>query len=414
MERHRVVVTGVGLVSPLAVGTEETWSALIRGESGIGPITQFDAEGFPSRIAGEVPDFDPKEFLDVKLIRRTDRFIQLGLAAAHYAVEDAQLPFEAIGRDRIGAIVGSGIGGLKTIEATHKTLLNRGVGRVSPFFIPSLASNMTAGQITIRYGITGPNSAPATACSTGLHAIGDAFRLIQHGYADAMLAGGSEAVVTPLAVGGFCAMKALSTRNDEPEKASRPWDRDRDGFVMGEGSGILVLEKMTAAQDRGANIYAEVAGYGMSGDAYHISAPHPEGAGAKKVMELAVSDAGIELNEVSYINAHGTSTPLGDESEITAVKSLFGDHAYKLAVSSTKSATGHLLGAAGGLETGILAMATRDQVLPPTLNLDNPSEGCDLDFVPHKARPAEIRAALTNSFGFGGTNAALLMRRWDE
>jgi 3-oxoacyl-[acyl-carrier-protein] synthase II len=413
MQRHRVVVTGVGLVSPLAVGTEETWSALLRGESGIGPITQFDTEGFPARIAGEVSDFDPKQFCDVKLIRRSDRFIQLGLAAAHFAVEDAQLPFEAIGRHRIGAIVGSGIGGLKTIEETHRILLERGMGRISPFFIPSLASNMTAGQITIRYGITGPNSAPATACSTGLHAIGDAVRLIQHGYADAMLAGGSEAVVSPLAVGGFCAMKALSTRNDEPTKASRPWDRDRDGFVLGEGAGILVLEEMSSATRRGAEIYAEVVGYGMSGDAYHISAPHPEGAGAKAVMELAIGDAGIEPTDVDYVNAHGTSTPLGDESEIMAIKSVFGDHAYKLAVSSTKSATGHLLGAAGGLEAGILALATRHQVLPATLNLDNPSEGCDLDFVPHEARPSEIDAALTNSFGFGGTNAALVMRRWD-
>ena len=413
MERQRVVVTGVGLVSPLGVGTEETWSALLRAESGIGPITQFDTDGFPARIAGEVSDFDPKEFCDVKLVRRSDRFIQLGLAAAHFAVEDSQLPFEEIGRHRIGAIVGSGIGGLKTIELTHRTLLERGVGRISPFFIPSLASNMTAGQITIRYGITGPNSAPATACSTGLHAIGDAVRLIQHGYADAMLAGGSEAVVTPLAIGGFCAMKALSTRNGEPEKASRPWDRDRDGFVLGEGAGILVLEEMTAATRRGAQIYAEIAGYGMSGDAYHISAPHPKGAGARSVMELAIKDAGIEPTDVDYVNAHGTSTPLGDESEVMAIKSVFGDHAYELAVSSTKSATGHLLGAAGGLEAGILALAIRDQVLPATLNLDNPSEGCDLDFVPHEARPSKIDAALTNSFGFGGTNAALVMRRWD-
>jgi 3-oxoacyl-[acyl-carrier-protein] synthase II len=413
MERRRVAVTGVGLVSPLAIGTEETWSSLLRGESGIGAITQFDTEGFPAKIAGEVPDFAAEDYLDTKLIRRSDRFIQLGLVAAQFAVDDAQLPFESIGRDRIGAIVGSGIGGLKTIESTHKTLLDRGVGRISPFFIPSLASNMTAGQITIRYGITGPNSAPATACSTGLHAIGDAFRLIQHGYADAMLAGGSEAVISPLAVGGFCAMKALSTRNDEPQKASRPWDRDRDGFVMGEGSGILVLEEMTAARNRGAEIYAEVVGYGMSGDAYHISAPHPDGAGARRVMELAIADAGLEPTDVDYINAHGTSTPLGDESEVTAIKSLFGDHAYKLAVSSTKSATGHLLGAAGGLETGILALATRDQVLPATLNLDNPSEGCDLDFVPLEARPAKLDVALTNSFGFGGTNAALAMRRWD-
>jgi 3-oxoacyl-[acyl-carrier-protein] synthase II len=413
MERRRVAVTGVGLVSPLAVGTEQTWSSLVRGESGIGPITQFDASDFPARIAGEVPGFDPGDHLDSKLVRRSDRFIHLGLVAAEQAVEDAEIPFEEIGRERIGAIVGSGIGGLPTIEATHNVMLERGVGRISPFFIPSLASNMAAGQITIRYGITGPNSAPATACSTGLHAIGDAFRLIQHGYADAMLAGGTEGVVTPLAIGGFCAMKALSTRNDAPEKASRPWDRDRDGFVLSEGAGILVLEELTAARRRGAEIYAEIVGYGMSGDAYHISAPHPEGAGAKAVMALAIRDAGVELDEVNYINAHGTSTPLGDESEIIAIKALFGDHAYELAVSSTKSATGHLLGAAGGLEAGILALAIRHQVLPPTLNLDNPSDGCDLDFVPHEARPAAIGVALTNSFGFGGTNAALAMRRID-
>ncbi|MDH3253487.1 MAG: beta-ketoacyl-ACP synthase II [Acidobacteriota bacterium] len=412
MERRRVAVTGVGLVSPLAIGTDETWGALMHAESGIGAITAFDTTDFPARIAGEVPDFDASRYLDSKLIRRSDRFIQLGLVAAHFAVEDAELPFDAIGRHRTGAIVGSGIGGLQTIESTHKVLLERGVGRISPFFIPSLASNMAAGQITIRYGITGPNSAPATACSTGLHAIGDAFRIIQHGYADAMLAGGTEAVITPLAVGGFCAMKALSTRNDEPEKASRPWDRDRDGFVLGEGAGILVLEELSAAEERGAEIYAEIVGYGMSGDAHHISAPHPDGAGARSVMELAVSDAGLALTDIDYINAHGTSTPLGDESEIVAIKSLFGDHAYELAVSSTKSSSGHLLGAAGGLEAGILALAIRHQMLPPTLNLDNPSDGCDLDFVPHTARAAEIGAALTNSFGFGGTNAALAMRRW--
>jgi 3-oxoacyl-[acyl-carrier-protein] synthase II len=414
MSSRRVVVTGVGLVSPLGVGTTETWSALISGKSGIGPITAFDTSEFPSRIAGEIPGFEPGQFLDSKLIRRSDRFIQLGLAAAHFAVEDSGLPFEKVGRDRIGAIVGSGIGGLSTIEATHRTALERGIGRISPFFIPSLAVNMATGQITIRYGISGPNSAPSTACTTGLHAVGDAFRLIQLGHADAMLAGGTEAVVTPLAVGGFCAMKALSTRNEEPMKASRPWDRDRDGFVISEGAGVLILEEAEIARRRGAAIYAELSGYGMSGDAYHISAPHPEGAGAEKVMALAIADAGLEPKDIDYINAHGTSTPLGDESEISAIKSLFGEHAYRLAVSSTKSATGHLLGAAGGLEAGFLALAIRDQILPATINLDNPSEGCDLDFVPHESRRATVETALTNSFGFGGTNGALVMRRWTD
>jgi 3-oxoacyl-[acyl-carrier-protein] synthase II len=414
MSNRRVVVTGVGLVSPLGVGTTETWSALVSGRSGIGPITAFDAAEFPSRIAGEISGFEPGQFLDSKLIRRSDRFIQLGLAAAHFAVEDSGLPFEEIGRDRIGTIVGSGIGGLSTIEATHRTALERGIGRISPFFIPSLAVNMATGQITIRYGISGPNSAPSTACTTGLHAVGDAFRLIQLGHADAMLAGGTEAVVTPLAVGGFCAMKALSTRNEEPTKASRPWDRDRDGFVISEGAGVLVLEEAEVAGRRGATIYAEVSGYGMSGDAYHISAPHPDGVGAEKVMALAIADAGIEPENIDYINAHGTSTPLGDESEVRAIKSLFGEHAYRLAVSSTKSATGHLLGAAGGLEAGFLALTIRDQVLPATINLDNPSEGCDLDFVPHESRRATVETALTNSFGFGGTNGALVMRRWTD
>ncbi len=411
MTRRRVAVTGVGLVSPLAVGTVESWSALLEGKSGIGPIRSMDASALESRIAGEVPDFDPARFLHKKEVRRTDRFIQFGLAAADMAIADAGLPVEAIGPERVGVIVGSGIGGLLTIESTHSTLLERGPGRISPFFVPMLAVNMAAGHISIRYGLAGPNSAPATACTTGLHAIGDAFRQIQHGYADAMIAGGTEAVIAPLAVGGFCAMKALSTRNDEPEKASRPWDRDRDGFVIGEGAGILVLEELESAKRRGAEIYAEIAGYGMSADAHHISAPHPEGAGAEKVMRHALADAGLEPEAVGYINAHGTSTPLGDVSEVKAVKRVFGDHAHKLAVSSTKSATGHLLGAAGGLESGFLALAIRDQVLPATLNLDNPSDDCDLDFVPHEPRKTDLDVAITNSFGFGGTNGALVMRR---
>ena len=413
-ERRRVVVTGVGLVSPLGIGTEATWSALVAGKSGIGPITQFDPADYDSRIAGEVPDFDPKDFLDVKQVRRTDRFIQFGLAAAHFAMEDSGLPVETVGAHRVGVLVGSGIGGIATIETTARTLIERGPSRISPFFIPMLAINMAAGHISIRYGLSGPNSAPSTACTTGLHALGDAYRLIQHGYADAVLAGGTEAVVQPLAVGGFCRMKALSTRNDEPEKASRPWDRDRDGFVIGEGAGLLVLEELEQARRRGAAIYAEVAGYGMSADAHHISAPHPEGAGAETVMRRAMEDAGLELDRLDYINAHGTSTPLGDVSEIRAIKRLFGDHAKKLTVSSTKSATGHLLGAAGGLEAGILALAVRDQVLPATLNLDHPDEECDLDFVPHEARHTELEVGLTNSFGFGGTNGAVVMRRYRE
>ncbi len=412
-DRRRVVVTGVGLVSPLGVGTAETWEGILAGRSGVGPITRFAAEAFPSRIAGEVKGFEPERYLDKKDVKKTDTFIQYGVAAAQFALEDSALQIGEANAERVGVIIGSGIGGLPLIERMHGVLLERGPDRISPFFIPGLIVNMAAGQVSIRTGARGPNSAPATACTTGLHAVGDAFRLIQHGYAEAMICGGTESVITPLAVGGFAAMKALSTRNDEPQKASRPWDRDRDGFVMGEGAGILVLEELAAARRRQAPIYCEIAGYGMGGDAYHISAPDPEGTGAAVVMRAALADAGVEGTAVGYINAHGTSTPLGDEAEVRAVKQVFGEHAYRLAVSSTKSSTGHLLGAAGGLEAGILALALRHQVLPPTLNLDNPSEGCDLDFVPHVPRPAALEYALTNSFGFGGTNGAVLMRRWD-
>ena len=412
MERRRVVVTGIGLVSPLGVGTERTWSALLAGKSGIGLNTRFDTSEYSSKIVGEIPDLDVKEHLDAKIIRRTDPFMQYALIAAEEAVRDSELPFDAIGRERIGVIIGSGIGGLLTIEKNMKILLKTGPRRITPFLIPGLAINMAAGQVSIRYGVTGPNSAPATACTTGLHAIGDAFRLIQHGYADAMFAGGSEAPITQLSIAGFCSMRALSTRNDAPEKASRPWDRDRDGFVIGEGAGVLILEELQAARTRGAAIYAEISGYGMSGDAYHVSAPHPEGIGAIKVMRRALADAGIDREHVDYINAHGTSTPLGDQSEVAAIKSVFGDGAYRIAVSSTKSATGHLLGAAGGLESGILALVLRDQVIPATLNLDNPSEDCDLDFVPHTPREAKVDIALTNSFGFGGTNGAIIMSRF--
>ncbi len=413
MQRRRVVVTGVGLVSPLGVGTGESWNALLAGKSGIGPLTRFDATDYPSKIAGQIDDFDPNEYFDRKELKKTDLHTQYAMAATSFALADSGFEIEDSNADRVGVNIGSGIGGLTTIETTHAKLLARGPGRISPFFIPSLAVNLAAGNVSIRYGARGPNTAPCTACTTGLHAVGDAFRLIQHGYADAMIAGGSEGVVTPLGIGGFCAMKALSTRNDEPERASRPWDRDRDGFVLGEGSGIMILEEFEQARNRGAEIYGEIVGYGMSGDAYHISAPHPEGAGAEQVMRLALQDAELPIDSVDYVNAHGTSTPLGDLAEVNAIKQLFGDHAYKLAVSSTKSATGHLLGAAGGLETGFVCLAMRDQVLPATINLENPGDDCDLDFVPLTPRESKIDVAVNNSFGFGGTNGALVFKKLD-
>jgi 3-oxoacyl-[acyl-carrier-protein] synthase II len=406
-----VVITGVGLVSPLGVGTAETWRALLAGESGIGPITLFDASELPARIAGEVKGFDPSRYLEHKDIKKTDRFVQFALAASRFAIEDAGLPIDDANRQRIGVMIGSVIGGLASIEHTHRIVLERGPGRISPFFIPSLIVNMAAGQVSIRYGARGPNGTPSTACTTGLHAVGDAFRLIRDGYADGMVAGGAEAVITLLAVGGFCAMRALSTRNDAPAAASRPWDRERDGFVVGEGAGIVILEELARARQRGATLYAEVVGYGMGADAYHISAPQPDGDGAAQVMLAALADAGLAPESVDYINAHGTSTPLGDVAEVLAIKRVFGEHAHRLAVSSTKSSTGHLLGAAGGLEAGILALAIRHQILPATLNLDHPDEGCDLDFVPRASRPGRLEVGLTNSFGFGGTNGALVMRR---
>ena len=349
--------------------------------------------------------------MEKKEVKKSDLFIHFAVAASQMAMDDSGLEVTESSADRVGVVIGSGIGGFPMIERTHSTLLEKGPDRVSPFFIPGVIVNLAAGQVSMRFNARGPNTAPATACTTGLHAVGDAFRLIQHDYADAVICGGAEAAITPIAVSGFSVMRALSTRNDEPEKASRPWDRDRDGFVMGEGAGILVLEEYEAARRRGAPIYAEVVGYGMSGDAHHISAPHPEGRGAVAVMRNAIADAGLPIESVDYINAHGTSTPLGDLAEVKAVHAVFGEHARKLAVSSTKSSTGHLLGAAGGLECGILALAIRDQVMPATLNLDEPGEGCDLDFVPHVPRRTRIEVALTNSFGFGGTNGALLMRR---
>lgn len=410
--RRRVVVTGIGLVSPLGVGTEATWNGLMAGTSGVGKITHFDAAGYPTRIAAEVEGFDPLDYVPKKDVKKSDRFIHFALAAAQEAVAGSGLVIDDGNRERIGVVIGSGIGGLPVIEATHRTLLERGPSRVSPFFIPAQIVNMAAGQVSIHFGVHGPNGAPATACTTGLHAIGDAYRHIQYGTAEAMIAGGTEAVITPLGMAGFSAMRALSTRNDEPDKASRPWDRERDGFVVGEGAGILVLEALDQALARGAPIHAEIVGYGMSADAYHISAPEPHGNGAALVMRAALQDAGLAPEAIGYVNAHGTSTPLGDVSEVRAVKKVFGQHAYKLAISSTKSATGHLLGAAGGLEAGILALALENQILPPTLNLDRPDEEADLDFVPHTPRPASFEHGLTNSFGFGGTNGALIMRRW--
>ncbi|MEM9556274.1 MAG: beta-ketoacyl-ACP synthase II [Acidobacteriota bacterium] len=409
---RRVAVTGVGLISPLGVGTEATWSGLMAGESGIGPITRFDASDYPSRIAGEVEGFDPLDFVSKKDLKKSDTFIHYAIAASDFALADSGLSIDDANRERVGVLIGSGIGGLPVIEATHSTLLKRGPSRVSPFFIPAQIVNLAAGQVSIRHGAKGPNSAPATACTTGLHAVGDAFRLIQLGKADAMIAGGAEAVVTPLCLAGFAAMKAMSTRNDEPEKASRPWDRDRDGFVIGEGAGILMLEELESARSRGARIYAEIVGYGMSADAYHLSAPDPEGDGAARCMLEALDDAELAPESIGYINAHGTSTPLGDLAEVKAIHRVFGDHARNLTVSSTKSSTGHLLGAAGGLEAGILALALDRQTLPATINLENQDPAADLDFVPNTPRAADLEIALTNSFGFGGTNGALIMRRW--
>lgn len=409
--RRRVAVTGVGLVSPLATGTDATWEAIAAGRSGVGPLTRIDPEPYSAKIAGEVSDFVATDFMDRKQARRSSLYIQFAVAAASIALADSDLEIGDDNAERVAVFIGCGIGGLPLMEEMKEILLERGASRVSPFFIPGLAANMAAGQVSIQFGAKGPNGCPSTACTSGLHAIGEAFRQIQHGYADSAIAGGTEGVVTPLAFAGFGAMRALSTRNDEPERACRPWDKDRDGFVIGEGSGVLILEELESATARGARIYAEVVGYGMGGDAHHISAPQPDGEGAAQVMRNAILDAGLDPTDVGYINAHGTSTPLGDVSEVRAIKTVFGEHAYKLAVSSTKSATGHLLGAAGGLETGLMAMAMDRQILPPTINHDEPGEECDLDFVPNEARSVDLEYALTNSFGFGGTNGALVLKR---
>ncbi len=411
--QRRVVVTGVGLVSPLGVGTEETWKALLAGRSGIGPITKFDASEYSSRIAGEVRNFDAGQFVAKKDLKKMDLFIQYALAATQFALDDAALKIIPEDADRVGVYIGSGIGGLPSIERQHKELLEEGPRKVSPFFIVGLIVNLASGQVSIRHGARGPNLANSTACATGTHAVGDSFRLIARNEADVMICGGTEGVITPLAVGGFCAMKALSTRNDDPERASRPFDKGRDGFVMGEGAGILILEELERAKMRGARIYAEMAGYGVSADAYHVAAPSADGDGPYRVMANAVRDAGIRPSDLDYINAHGTSTPDGDRIETLAVKRLLGEDAGKVAVSSTKSMTGHLLGAAGGLESGITAMAVHDDVVPPTLTLTDPDPECDLDYVPGKARKMKVTYAMNNSFGFGGTNAALVLRKYE-
>ena len=412
--KKRVVVTGVGLVSALGLDTEETWKGLLEGRAGVGLITRFDAEQFPARIAAEVKGFDPLVFLDTKNARKMDQFIQYAIAASEHAMRSACLTISSHQAERVGVYIGSGIGGFESIEREHKKFLKSGSRRISPFFIPSTIVNLAAGRVSIRFGAKGPNSASCTACSAGTHALGDSFKIIQRGDADVMIAGGSEAAITPMGVGGFAAMKALSTRNDEPEKASRPFDRDRDGFVIGEGSGIVILEELEHARRRNARILAEVVGYGMSGDAYHVTAPAEDGSGAVRVMAETIRDAAIDASEVDYINAHGTSTPFNDRIETKAIKTVFGERASRLPISSTKSMTGHLLGAAGGLEAGIAVLAIRDRVLPPTINLENPDPECDLDYVPHRTRKADIRYAMSNSFGFGGTNAAILFKRHEE
>ena len=411
---RRVVVTGVGLVCGCGIGTDEVWKNLLAGKSGIGPITHFDASKFDCRIAGEVKGFDPHLWIEKKEIKKMGRFIQLAIAATDFAVKMAVLEVTPEIAESTGVFISSGIGGFDVIEREHSKFLQGGPGRISPFFIPASIVNLASGFVSIRYGARGPNSATATACSASAHAIGDAMKIIQRCDAEVMIAGGAEAAITPMGVGGFAAMKALSTRNDEPERASRPFDAERDGFVVGEGSGVLVLESLEYAQRRGARIIAELVGYGMSGDAFHITQPAENGDGAYRVSMATLKDAKISAEQVDYVNAHGTSTPLGDVIETTALKRVFGERAKKVPISSTKSMTGHLLGGAGGLEAGISVLAIRDQILPPTINYENPDPECDLDYVPNHARKAELRYALSNSFGFGGTNASLLFKRWEE
>jgi len=410
---RRVVVTGVGLISAVGIGTEVTWKNLLAGQSGVVPITHFDTTGFSVTIAAEVKSFDPLKYIEKKELKKMGVFIQYALAAAQFALEDARLKITSDIAERTGVYIGSGIGGFDVIEREHSALLQGGPRRISPFFIPASIVNLAAGYVSIRWGAKGPNSATCTACSSSSHAVGDSYKLIQRCDADVMICGGTEAAITPMGVGGFAAMRALSTRNAEPEKASRPFDRDRDGFVIGEGAGILILEELGLALRRGAPILAEVVGYGMSGDAFHITQPSDDASGAVRVMQNALNDAKLLPEQVGYINAHGTSTPYNDRLETLAVKRVFREHAAKLPVSSTKSMTGHLLGGAGGLEAGIAVLALRDQVMPPTINLENPDPDCDLDYVPNTARKASFEYALSNSFGFGGTNAALLFKRYE-
>jgi 3-oxoacyl-[acyl-carrier-protein] synthase II len=408
-----VVVTGVGLITSVGIGTDATWDALCAGRSGIRPISHFDASQFTTRIAGEVQGFDPLQFLNKKDVKKVDAFIQYALAASQFAVDDAKLVVTPENADEIGVFIASGIGGFATIEREHKEFLGGGPRRISPFFIPASIINLAAGQVSIRFGARGPNLATCTACTASAHAIGEAYEIIRRGDADVMIAGGSEASITPMGVGGFAAMRALSTRNDEPARASRPFDKDRDGFVVGEGAGILILEELGIAAARGASIYAEIAGYGLSGDAFHVTAQPEDASGAVRSMNMALRKAGVRPDEIDYINAHGTSTPINDPTETLAVKRSFGDHARKLVMSSTKSMTGHLLGAAGGLEAGITALAVKHQVAPPTINLDNPDPACDLDYAANAKRPMRIRYALSNSFGFGGTNGTLLLKTYE-
>ncbi len=412
--KRRVVVTGVGLITPLGTGVEKTWTGLCEGRSGVGLITKFDTSDYAVKIAAEVNDFVAEDFMDVKVAKHLDPFVQYAVATGKMALEDAGLAITDNNAHRVAVVSGNGIGGLTTIEKYHQVMLDRGPKRITPFFIPMVISNMSAGQISINLKAKGPNLSVTTACAAGSHAVGEAFDLIRNGHCDVAITGGSESTVCPLAVGGFNAMKALSRRNDDPEAASRPFDRDRNGFIISEGGGFIVLEELEQAKARGATIYAEMAGYGLSGDGYHMAAPPEDGDGAVRCMQMALEDGGMNVEDIDYVNAHGTSTPLNDVVETRAIKTVFGSHASKLAISSTKSMTGHMLGGAGGIEAAFTALAIKNQIVPPTINLDNPDPECDLDYVPHTARTMAIRAAVSNSFGFGGTNAVLIMKRFDD
>lgn len=412
--KNRVVITGMGVISPIGKSVEEFWGNLLAGKSGVDHITSFDVSDYPTQIAAEVKDFNPEEFMEKKDVKRTDRFVQFAIAAGKLAMENAGINMDELNRDRVGVYIGSGIGGLGTFEDQHRTLMEKGPKRVSPFFIPMMIANMGSGQVSIALGAKGPNSAAVTACATGTNSIGDAFKIIQRGEADVMFAGGSEATIRPTGLAGFCSAKAMSTRNDEPQKASRPFDLDRDGFVMGEGSGVLVLESLEHAKKRGATILAEIVGYGMSGDAHHLTMPAPEGEGAARCMTMAIRDAGIAPDQIDYINAHGTSTEYNDKFETMAIKTALGEHAYKVAISSTKSMTGHLLGAAGAVEAIACVLAIRDQTLPPTINYETPDPECDLDYVPNVPRKAKVDITLSNSLGFGGHNATIIIKKFEE